>query len=86
MAIGAIRNVFLLLSKERVTERAFAICSIKFSPENLYAWTFSSGRLPKSPKTVLEKNSKSYLHESQKDRSKKSKDHYLNSLFKVAKL
>ncbi len=37
MAIGAIRNVFLLLSKERVTERAFAICSIKFSPENLYA-------------------------------------------------
>ena len=37
MGVGAIRNVFLLISKERVTERAFAICSIKFSRENSYA-------------------------------------------------
>lgn len=37
MGVNAIRNVFLLISKERVTERAFAICSIKFSPENSFA-------------------------------------------------
>ena len=36
MSVNSIRNVFLLISKERVTERAFAICSIKFSRENLY--------------------------------------------------
>jgi serine/threonine protein kinase len=37
IAVNSIRNVFLLLSKGRVTERAFAIYSIKFSPENSYA-------------------------------------------------
>lgn len=42
MSVGAIRDVLLLLSKERVTERAFAICSINFSPENLFVWTSSS--------------------------------------------
>lgn len=34
IGVSSIRNVFFLLSKERVTERAFAIYSIKFSPEN----------------------------------------------------
>ena len=37
MGVNDIRNVFMLISKERVTERAFAICSIKFSRENLFA-------------------------------------------------
>ena len=37
MNVQVIRDVLLLLSKGRVTERAFAICSIKFSPENSYA-------------------------------------------------
>lgn len=32
--VDAIRNVRLLLNKVRVTERAFAICSINFSREN----------------------------------------------------
>jgi hypothetical protein len=36
MSVGSIRNVFLLISKVRVTERAFVIYSIKFSRENLY--------------------------------------------------
>jgi len=36
MGVRDIRNVFLLISKERVTERAFAIYSIKFSQENLF--------------------------------------------------
>jgi hypothetical protein len=37
VGVSAIRNVPLLLSKERVTERAFAIYSINFSHENSYA-------------------------------------------------
>ena len=37
MDVAMIRNVLWLISKERVTERAFAIYSIKFSRENLFA-------------------------------------------------
>ena len=37
VSVASIRNVPLLISKERVTERAFAIYSINFSPENSYA-------------------------------------------------
>jgi hypothetical protein len=36
MKVSSIRDVLLLISKERVTERAFAIYLIKFSRENLF--------------------------------------------------
>lgn len=57
ISVGSIIDVYLLLSKGRVTERAFAIYSIKFSRENSFGWTFSSRpqRTPKKPPETISK-------------------------------
>lgn len=81
ITVNSIRSVHLLLSKNRVTERAFAIYSINFSPENLSEWTFSSGH-PQTHHLTPVMTSKNF-HLPKKNKSTKNNVRPKNNPFNV---
>ena len=62
ISVNSIRSVHMLLSKKRVTERAFAIYSINFSQENSFEWT-SNSEPQTIPHPMPETTFKKYLHQ-----------------------